>query len=377
MPLGPMAETAMPLGAGTDGKEAAMAGSADPPAGRGALRVGIVGLASLYWPRALAENLARLPRARLLAAAHLGEGDEQIAATLGMSSGQFAETFGVKLYEGIEEMIEAEGLDAVAVCTRHTLHAEHVERSAGAGADVYLCKTMATTRADCDRIVEAGRRHGVRIAVGPGGRFQPHHAAARQAVEAGRVGRAVAVRIAHNHGTIDVFGPTDWYRDPAEGGPELSLGWYVIDVLRSIVPRPVRRVFAEYGNFSSPGSPFMDQGKIVLRFDDETIGACDMYFSNRFGFPTWNLEVIGTEGAIRTHAGRAGDGVPRAVLWTSAGPEPLEVAEGDNWTADTAAWVAAFADDGPPPLDAEEARAITEICLACRQSARTGQAVTL
>lgn len=354
-----------------------MARSENEPARREPLRIGIVGLASLYWPRALADNLARLPEAQLLAAAHLGETDEQIAATLGCTGGEFAETFGVKLYEGIEEMIQAESLDAVAVCTRHTLHADHVERAAAAGADIYLCKTMATTSEDCARIVRAGRQHGVRIAVGPGGRLQPQHVVARQAVEAGRVGRPVAVRISHNHGTIDVFGPTDWYRDGAEGGPELSLGWYVIDVLRSIVPRPVRRVFAEYDNFSSPDSPFMDQGKIVLRFDDETLGACDMYFSNRFGFPTWNLEVIGTEGAIRTHAGRDGDGVPRALLWTSAGPEPLEVPQGDNWTADTAAWVRAFAGDQPPPIDAEEAQAITEICLACRQSAQAGRAVTL
>jgi len=42
-----------------------------------------------------------------------------------------------------------------------------------------------------------------------------------------------------------------------------------------------------------------------------------------------------------------------------------------------AAWVRAFAGDSPPPIDAEEARAITEICLACRQSAQTGQTVTL
>jgi len=354
-----------------------MAKLADRPAGRGPLRVGIVGLASLYWPQALAENLARLPEAQLLAAAHLAETDEQIAATLGCTGGEFAERFAVKLYEGIEEMIRAESLDAVAICTRHTLHADHVEQAAAAGADVYLCKTMATTSADCARIVEAGRRHGVRIAVGPGGRFQPHHVAARQAVEAGRVGRVIAARVSHNHGTIDVFGPTDWYRDPAEGGPELSLGWYVIEVLRSIVPRPVRRVHAEYDNFTSPDSPFMDQGKILLRFDDGTLGACDMYFSNRFAFPAWSLEVIGTEGAIRTHAGRADDGVPRAVLWTAKGSEPLEVPDGDNWTADTAAWVRAFAGDAAPPIDAEEARVITEITLACRQSAQAGRSVTL
>ncbi|KKK45646.1 hypothetical protein LCGC14_3165150, partial [marine sediment metagenome] len=90
-----------------------MAQSTARPAGPGPLRIGIVGLASLYWPRALAENLARLPEAQLCGAAHLGETDEQIAATLGCTGGEFAEMFGLKLYESAEEMIEAEALDAV------------------------------------------------------------------------------------------------------------------------------------------------------------------------------------------------------------------------------------------------------------------------
>ena len=348
-------------------------GSAESPV---PVRIGIVGLASLYWPVALAENLKKLPQAELRAAATLGESEEQIRATLGCTGAEFSERFGAKLYDGIEEMIEAERLDAVAICTRHTQHAEHVEGAAAKGVDIYLCKTMATTREDCARIVQAGRDHSIRIAVGPGGRFQPHHVLARQLVAAGRIGTPIAVRVSHNHGTLDVFSPADWYREKPEGGPELSLGWYVVDVLRWIVPRPIRRVHAEYRNFATPDSPFMDQGKIVLGFDDGTLGACDMYFSHRFAFPTWDLEVVGTEGVIRTHVGRD-DGVPPALLWTAGGVERLDVPKGDNWTADTAAWVHAFATKQPPPIDAEEGRINTEVCLACRDSAEQGRPIDL
>jgi myo-inositol 2-dehydrogenase/D-chiro-inositol 1-dehydrogenase len=345
-------------------------------AGQGQLRIGIVGLASLYWPVALAKNLAKLPQARLLAAADLGESAEQIRATLGCTGEEFASQFGVRVYRQIDEMIRAERLDTVAICSRHSLHAQHVEQAAACGADIYLCKTMATTSDDCGRIVQAGRRHGVRIAVGPGGRFQPQHVLARRLVDDARIGRPIAVRISHNHGTLDVFAPADWYRDAEEGGPELSLGWYVVDVLRGILPQPVRRVYAEYGNFATPLSPFMDQGKVVLRFADGAIGSCDLYFSNRFRFPTWDLEVIGTEGAIRTHAG-GDDGLPQALLWTAKGVEQLEVPAGDNWTADTAAWVGAFAAGQNPPIDAAEGQLITEISLACRESARRGQPVAV
>ena len=185
------------------------------------------------------------------------------------------------------------------------------------------------------------------------------------------------MRISHSHGTLDAFPEGDWYRLAEEGGPELSLGWYVLDVLRSVVPKPVRRVHAEYHNFATPGSPFMDQGKAVLQFEDDTLASCDMYFSNRFPFPTWDLEVIGTKGALRTHSSGAADGVPPAVVWGEDGPEQLDVPEGDFWTADTRAWVGAFAAGEPPPIDAEEGRTITAVSLACRESAESGRTVEL
>ena len=209
------------------------------------------------------------------------------------------------------------------------------------------------------------------------GVFQPHHVAARKIIDDGAIGRPVSVRISHNHGTIDTFAAGDWYREAIEGGPELSLGWYVIDVLRGLLGTRPTRVFAEYGNFVSPDSPFMDHGKILMRFDENTIASCDLYFSNRFPFPTWDLEVIGTEGALRTHAGAQQDGVPPAVLWTKDGPTEIPVPEGDFWTADTSAWVAAFAADRPHQIDAEEARTITEISLACREAAQQKRAVDL
>ena len=342
-----------------------------------AIRIGIAGLATMYWPVALAQNLSELPDAGLRAVCAMGADDDEIMKTARTTRRDYADRFGVQVYDDLEEMIEAEKLDTVAICTRHSKHAEHVERAAAKGVNIYICKPMATTLEDADRIVEAGRRHGVPIAVGPGGRFDPHHVVARHVAESGRIGDPFSIRISHNHGTIAAFGPDDWYREKKEGGPELSLGWYVIDVLRGLVPRRVARVYAEYHNFASPDSPFMDQGKIVLRFVNDTVASCDMHFSNRFAFPTWDLEVAGTAGALRTHSGTPQDGVPEALLWTADGVEVLDVPEGNCWSADTEAWVAAFNQHRTPPIDAEEGRLITMISLACRESAEQHRVVAL
>ena len=342
-----------------------------------AIRVGIVGLASKYWPSALAQNLNASDQAELVAVATMKAADEEVQLMAGCAKEEFGEKHGIKLYDSLEEMIQAEELDTVAIATRHTEHADHAERAAAKGVNIYICKTMATTSEDAARIVDAGRKHGVKIAVGPGGRFQPQHAVARQVIESGRIGKPLAIRISHNHGTIDAFPQGDWYREKKEGGPELSLGWYVIDVVRAISPQPVTRVCAEHDNYRSPDSPFMDQGKIVMRLEDGAIAACDMYFSNRFAYPTWDLEVIGTEAALRTHAGTPGDGVPQALLWSKDGVETLAVPKGSFWTEDTAAWVGAFAAGREAEINAEEGRIITEVTLACWESAKRKAVVEL
>jgi predicted dehydrogenase len=100
-----------------------------------------------------------------------------------------------------------------------------------------------------------------------------------------------------------------------------------------------------------------------------------MYFSNRFKFPTWDLEVIGAKGGLRTHSTATEDGVPPAVLWSAEGVEKPTVPAGDYWTADTAGWVRAFAEKRDPPLDAREGLVITNACLACRESAERGYAI--
>jgi len=74
---------------------------------------------------------------------------------------------GSAFYSDAEEMVVSEQLDAAVIVTRHTEHAGWAERMAALGTDIFIPKTFATTLADAERIVEAQRRHEVRIAAGP------------------------------------------------------------------------------------------------------------------------------------------------------------------------------------------------------------------
>lgn len=338
------------------------------------LKVGMAGLTSLYWPIAIAQSLAKAKGAKLVAAATLRSPEKAVLEHLGMTPRAYADRFALTLYRDAEEMVPREKLDAVVLCVAHSRHADWAERLARLGVDIYVTKTFATTLSDAARIVQAGRVHGVNIACGPSDRYQPAILAAKAAISRGLIGEPFALRLAHHHGTIEGFHKNDWYRRRREGGPELSLAWYVIDMAMHLTGSRVQRVFALYRNYTTASSPFMDCGKMVLSMGTGAMVSCDMYFCNRFPYPSWEMEIVGPRGAVVVHADPASGGKTVAALHSAKGVKSLPL---PNRPPDReVAWVEGFRKGVPAVVPAEEALEITRISLAARDSARSGKPVS-
>jgi predicted dehydrogenase len=339
------------------------------------MRAGMVGLAGLYWPITLGRALREHPGVEFLGAATLGVEDRSIRETLGITPVEYAERFSVRLYEDAEEMVVGEKLDTVVIITPHTEHAAWAERMARLGTDIFIPKTFATSLADAERIVQAQQRYGVKIASGPSARFLPAMLAAHQAVQAGRIGKPFSMRLCHHHGTLDVFHANDWYRNPEEGGPELSLGWYGIDLVQHLMGEPIQGVYAQYGNFTTPDSPFMDCGRMEMRLASGGLAAFDMYFCNRVAYPSWQMEIVGPGGIVSIHRAAEDSGTVVAALDGPNGHETLPLPEhAPNWES---FWIDDFLTGTKPAILAEEAAEITRISLAARESAITGAPVAL
>jgi predicted dehydrogenase len=339
------------------------------------MKAGMVGLAALYWPVATGKGLAGHPEVEFRAAATLGEDTQTIARVLGQTPEEYAARFGLRLYTSAEEMIQAEGLDTVVLIVRHSAHADWVERLAPLGVNVFIPKTFTTTQEDAARIVAAQERHAIRIAVGPTARYLPPMMAVKHAIDQGRIGPPFGLRICHHHGSLDVFDRLDWYRDAAEGGPELSLGWYGIDLILHLMDDRITRVYADYGNFTSPDSPFMDYGRMACHLAGGGSATFDMYFCNRFAYPGWQLEVVGPQGLISIHRAAAQGTATVVSLEGPQGSENLPVPEvTPGWET---FWIDEFLQDRPPSVSVEQAATITQVALAARTSASIGQAVTL
>jgi len=327
----------------------------------------MIGLSTLYWPIAIGGKLNQYKGVEFLSASTLGVSESNIKETLGLTGQEYADKFNIRLYDTPEEMVEKERLDTVVITTRHTEHAFWAEKMAKLGLNIYIPKTFATTIADADRIVDVQRQYKVKIAVGPSARFLPPFASVKNAIENDAIGKPFSMRICHHHGTIDVFNKNDWYLDPKEGGPELSLGWYGIDLILYMMNDKVKSVFAEYGNFTSPNSPFMDCGRINIRMANGGIASFDMYFCNRLPYPSWQMEIIGPKGVISIHRVE-GDSTKTVVSLDSAkGYELLPLPDQTrDWET---FWVEDFINDRQPAISAEEARLITRLSLSALESA--------
>jgi UDP-N-acetyl-2-amino-2-deoxyglucuronate dehydrogenase len=106
---------------------------------------------------------------------------------------EFGEFFGVpseRRYADYREMLDAERPDFVDVCSWHGLHAEMTIAAAARRPKAIVCqKPMALSLADCDRMLTACQREGVKLLIAHQRRHLPGWQAARDAIADGAIGR--------------------------------------------------------------------------------------------------------------------------------------------------------------------------------------------
>src|SRR5262249_53890530 len=94
--------------------------------------------------------------------------------------------------------------------------------------------------------------------------------------------------------------------DDGQGGIEYGLGLYAADLLNwflDAAANPAVRAFAEYDTLNTPGYPWMDSGKAVVRYQRGKLGSMDIYYSVPCPARQWEIEVGGRDGILRTNGG--------------------------------------------------------------------------
>ena len=129
-------------------------------------------------------------------------------------------------YENFDRIADNSDIDIVYVVTPPALHPEFVTRAAKAGKHVITEKPMATSVADCDRMIAACKAAKVKLAVGYRLHYDLYHK------EMGRLAMdqdfGSFMNMTGDRGFV--FGQRAWRIDKklAGGGPMMDLGIYIV-----------------------------------------------------------------------------------------------------------------------------------------------------
>ena len=241
-----------------------------------------------------------------------------------------AAAFGME-YRADSEAITADpNIDAVIVATETNRHAEYVEQAAAAGKAILCQKPLATTLADCDRIIEAVRRSGVKFSVAFQMRQDPVNRKIKELVDAKAVGEIAVVRRRHCIGVLNneafVTGPSRWHIDPVANVGMFfddaihAADWFLLDVW------PGQTGHGRNRQVVTKLAPD-DNGVALFRFESGAIGTLFNGSTTVAGVNT--TEIYGSEGTIIQDFGDA----PSVSVPRSPGSAPLRmIRQGDaDW----------------------------------------------
>lgn len=152
---------------------------------------------------------------------------------------RLAEEYGIRAVPSLAEVLEF--ADFVDICTPTSTHYELALAAIGAGLDVICEKPVARTRAQVRELEVTAGAAGVSIFPGHVVRFFPEYVAAKEAIDAGLIGKPAILRFART-GQAPAAG--SWFFDEALSGG-IIMDQMLHDIDQAVwMAGPVTEVFA-------------------------------------------------------------------------------------------------------------------------------------
>ncbi len=230
----------------------------------------------------------------------------------------WAEGLGVPWRPTLEALLAGPRPDGAIVATPNRLHVPQALALVAAGIPVLVEKPIADSVDDAERLVAAAARAGVPLLVGHHRRHNPLIAAAKAAIDAGRLGRLVAVHAMCWLAKPPAYFDIAWRRAPG-AGPVLINLIHDIDLMRHLCG-DITAVQAMAAR-AVRGNPVEETASVLLRFANGALGT--MTVSDTIAAP-WSWEFTSGENPAYTRTNEscyllggteASLGLPDLRLW--------------------------------------------------------------
>ena len=317
-----------------------------------------------------------------------------------------AHKFGVPAaYASMEEMVAAGGLDAVSIASPIGLHYEQGRLAVAAGLHVHFNKTMTTTVAEANDLIELAQVKGVKLVASPGELINPRLQRIKALIDEGALGRLTWAVTGSAFGryheqessvrggdhVLTNINPAWYFRRPG-GGPLYDMTVYGLHALTAVIG-PAKRVTA-FSGVRVAEREFRGE-MLPTDMDDQTLMVLDFgnaCFAYVYGVAAGNIPglgrpmIFGTQGIINgatlngepiDYPGRAAaeaHGYAAALPHVVGAHRQMEEAHVYEDVMQLVDWMR---DDTPTLATAEHARHVIEIFDAAYRSAATGMAQPL
>lgn len=334
------------------------------------LRVGIVGCGAIAGLRHIPAYLKLGKRVVL----------QSVCDTNHELAGDTARRFGIpNFYPGMTEMLAAEQLDIINICTPPQTHAALAVSAIENGCHVVMEKPMALTTTDCDAMMAAAGKHHVRLCVLHNQLFYPPFVLARRLVAEGAIGDFLGMRIFMSDPKDEMIMRETYWIHKLPGG-----------VMGESGPHPVYKSIAFIGNITDvhvqarshlvhPWAPF-DDFSVQLEGERGTSSIVMSYAGNRRAS---TIDIMGTEGELHldllqmllirrgknesmqpVSLAMAALGTAARIVWGVAG-NAVRFLSGQTEYYGHSAVISSFVDSvlsgSPPPTTPQEGRETTRV----------------
>ena len=291
----------------------------------------------------------------------------------GGAAASVAEDFGARRAASAAELIEADDVDAVAICSSTDTHIDLLVAAAAAGKPAFVEKPLSLDLAEVDRGIAAATEAGIDVQVGFNRRFDAAHRDVRDRVAAGDVGDVHLVRISSR----DPDPPPIAYIE-VSGGIFCDMTIHDFDMARFVTGSEAVEVYATGGVRVDPAigsAGDLDTAVVVVTHANGTITTIDNSRRAVYGYDQ-RLEAFGSAGMASS------DNPPSATAryWDADGSHgrPLPYFFLDRYIPSYEAEWAAFVDTvngAPSPVTLADGRAPLVMGLAAWASVQQGRPV--
>ncbi|TNJ63533.1 Gfo/Idh/MocA family oxidoreductase [Paenibacillus hemerocallicola] len=269
------------------------------------IRIGFIGCGNIAHSHVL--RLSRVEGVEIVALADPGErGRRLLKQKFGLD--RAAE------YDDHAEMLNGGDVDAVIICSPHTLHARHAEEALAAGKHVLIEKPMTCSSEEAKHLIATAERAGKVLQVSFQRHFLPPFLYIRSAIADGVIGKLASVTATLYQNWKQSQEGT-WRQMPelSGGGMLMDSGSHIIDVLLWTTGLTPQQLSVQ---LECHGAPVEVDTLTAFRFAEGGIGSMNIIGLAPLGKLKETYAFIGEAGGIFYDNGR--------VTLTLNGQEPIE-----------------------------------------------------